>query len=76
MSPSSRERLKYKIRQVPEAYRELIYTSIKKYPLLAEDNRYNNEQEFRNATLRYVEIVTVEHLNEILGKASTKSIID
>lgn len=67
---------KVQIRQVPEAYRELIYTSIKKYPLLAEDNRYNNEQEFRNATLRYVEIVTVEHLNEILGKASTKSIID
>jgi hypothetical protein len=67
---------KVQIRPVPEAYKEIIYRSIKKYPLLAEDNRYNNEQEFRNATLRYVEIVTVEHLNEILEKANTKSIID
>ncbi len=67
---------KITIRSIPEAYRELIYTSIKKYPLLAEDNRYHNEQEFRSATLRYVEIVTVERLDEILEKANTKSIID
>lgn len=67
---------KLRISQIPETYRELIYTSIKKYPLLAEDNCYHNEKELRSAYLSYVEIATVEHLNEILEKASTKSIID
>jgi len=67
---------KLQIRSVPKDYRELIYTSIKKYPLLAEDNRYHNEQELRSAYLSYVEIATVERLDEILRKANTKSIID
>lgn len=64
------------IRPISYAYRELIYTSIKKYPLLAWDNCYHNEQEFRNTTLGYVEVATVEHLDEILRKATTKSIIE
>ncbi|SEW20503.1 DUF3883 domain-containing protein [[Clostridium] fimetarium] len=67
---------KLKIYPVLDAYRELIYTSIRKYPLLAEDNCYHNEQELRSASFSYVEIATVERLDEIFKEANTKSIID
>lgn len=60
---------------VPQEYKELIYSSIKKYPLLAEDNHYQNTQEFRNADFAYASVITVERIEEILDKASTKSII-
>ena len=64
------------LRPVPEGYKELIYQSIKKYPLLAEDNRYQNLQEFRSAYFGYVMVTGIEQIAEILLKASTKSIID
>lgn len=67
---------KIKIQPIPADYKELIYRNIKKYPLLVEENRYHNEQEFRSATLSHVEVASVEHLDEILEKSTTKSIID
>ncbi len=63
------------LRPVPQEYKELIYSSIKKYPLIAEDNRYQNIQEFRNAHFTYASVITVERIEEILDKASTKSVI-
>jgi hypothetical protein len=67
---------KTRIQPIPADYKELLYKNIKKYPLLAEDNRYYNEQELRVATLSHVEVATVEHIDLILEKATTKSIID
>ena len=67
---------KIRIQPIPSDYKELLYKSIKKYPLLAEDNRYQNEQELRTATLSHIEVSSVEHLDVILEKATTKSIID
>lgn len=67
---------KIRIQPIPADYKELVYKNIRKYPLLAEDNRYQNEQELRTATLSHVEVASVEHLDAILEKATTKSIID
>jgi len=63
------------LRPIPEGYKELIYQSIK-YPLLAGDNCYHNSNEFRNADFAYVSVATTERIDDILNKASTKSIID
>lgn len=71
-------RVESTIHTMPNEYKELIY-SIIKYPLIAKsytsDNTYLNEKELRIATMRYVKVTSIEHLNEILEKASTKSII-
>ena len=67
---------KIRVYTIPVDYKELLYKNIKRYPLLAGDNRYHNEQEFRTATLSHVEVTSVEYLDVILEKATTKSIID
>jgi len=63
------------LRPVPQEYKEVIYSSIKKYPLIAENNHYQNTQEFRSAYFAYASVITVERIEEILDNSSTKSII-
>lgn len=60
---------------LPQEYKEQIYSSIKKYPLVAGDNIYKNAQDLRNAYFSYASVVSVERIEEILEKSSTKSIL-
>ncbi len=65
-----------KLNPIPSEYKEHLYQNIKKYPVLAEGNRYHSLQEFRDAHFSQVNVATIEKIDKILDSASTKSILD
>ncbi len=65
---------KIKLSTIPSDYKELIYKSIRRYPLIVDDNNYQNEYAFRNASFSSVTVSIVDRIEEILTKADTTSI--